>query len=172
MIAVAPLKARVAGRLSLAQTTEERLIRLVQPRQHILQHLGMNVSVFWQPRFQIREFGLLLGRRSATARVSSRHRYAALTPRCTVCGNATRWHPLPVLGQASAAPCLMGRWALSWLPPLSVGGLNVNPLGLGKESYRKTHRIALRGDTVARLDGDKSDFVGFIKLDRRAFPHV
>jgi hypothetical protein len=54
------LEARIPRRLPILDAAEERLIRSLRPKHHILQDLGIDLSVFGARRFQVRQFSLLL----------------------------------------------------------------------------------------------------------------
>ena len=59
-IAVAPLETRKARLLAPLDATEERLIRLIQPRQHVLQDVAVNGRILGELRANVLEFRFLL----------------------------------------------------------------------------------------------------------------
>src|SRR5262249_2662133 len=71
LVAVAALKARKAGCLPRLQASEERLMGLVQSRQHGLQDLTVDGGILRERRVQVRRLGLRLsgGERHPTAMV-------------------------------------------------------------------------------------------------------
>jgi hypothetical protein len=58
------LIARESGSLSTLDTTEERLVGLVQTGQHILQHMAMDGGILWHSGANVLEFGFLLKTRA------------------------------------------------------------------------------------------------------------
>jgi hypothetical protein len=58
--AVAALEARESCFLASLGSPEERLIGLVEPRQHVLQHVGMDGGVVWKRGADVLQFGFLL----------------------------------------------------------------------------------------------------------------
>src|SRR5258706_14645876 len=67
VVAVAPLKARETWLFPPRQTTEERLVRLVQPREHILQDVCVDRSVLREIRPQVLQLCFLLVARDRDA---------------------------------------------------------------------------------------------------------
>ena len=61
------LLARESGPLSMLDTTEERLVGLVQTRQHIVPHLAMDGGILWQSGAKVLECGFLLKTREGDA---------------------------------------------------------------------------------------------------------
>src|SRR5690242_20600935 len=53
------MKAWISRRLPFANTAEERLKRPIQPSQHILQDLGVNVAIFGPHFFNVWQLGAL-----------------------------------------------------------------------------------------------------------------
>ena len=60
MEALAALAAGETSFLASLQAPEERLIRLVQPRQHVLEHRTVEGGVLGQLRAEVLEFSFLL----------------------------------------------------------------------------------------------------------------
>jgi len=58
--AIAALEAWESGFLPALEAAEKRLIRLVEPRQHVLQHMTMDGLVFWERGADGFQFGFLL----------------------------------------------------------------------------------------------------------------
>src|SRR5215472_3106407 len=71
VVTVLALEAGAARLLPMLDTAKERLIRRVQPRQHILQDMGVVRTVLWPLSAQCLELGFLLG---------AAHREATLSP--------------------------------------------------------------------------------------------
>jgi hypothetical protein len=60
VVAILALEARESGLLAALEPAEERPIRLVQPREHVLQHMAVEGSVLQKRRADILQFGFLL----------------------------------------------------------------------------------------------------------------
>jgi hypothetical protein len=127
-VAIAPLEAREARFLSSLSTlhaAEERLIRLIAPCQHILQHvlqhMTMDGAVLRELGPDRLQFGFLFIARGARQRYGSAPRRccvgAAPTPCCSACNTARAPPPAPELAWALAAASLWrfcGRLSRSW----------------------------------------------------------
>src|SRR5258708_3783072 len=59
VVAARPLEARIAWRLTRLHATEEGLEGSIEPRQYVLQHLGVDVVVFGPHLFDRRQLGAL-----------------------------------------------------------------------------------------------------------------
>src|SRR2546426_8740808 len=63
IIAVLALKPRIARFHSVFTTPEEGIKRFLRPSEHILQHLRVDIPVFWPDSFDLRQFvGLIIVR--------------------------------------------------------------------------------------------------------------
>ena len=93
--AVAPLKAREARRLSFPDAAEERLIGLVEPRQHILQDMAVDGRVLRECRAHVLQLGFLRIARERDAALAVEE--DALLQRRVVesCDTPTRYRPAP-----------------------------------------------------------------------------
>jgi hypothetical protein len=67
MEAIPPLETREASLLAALHPAEERLIGLVEPGQHILQHMAVDCGVLWELGADGLQFGFLFIAREGDA---------------------------------------------------------------------------------------------------------